>query len=184
MGRTARHLGIAAALALCAAAVLPAEPAGDSLEFVATQAEAPLIGRIRSFANEIRLDPAHPQDGKVRIRIDLATVDAGSRDADDLLRSPEFFDIDRSPQALYESQAIRALDGGRFEAAGTFTIKGTSRPLTLAFRDRPDGSGGHWFEGGGSVSRLAYNIGNGQWKDTSTLDDAVEIRFRVHLSAH
>jgi polyisoprenoid-binding protein YceI len=35
------------------------------------------------------------------------------------------------------------------------------------------------FEGALPIKRLTYNIGEGEWKDTSTVADDVIIKFRV-----
>ena len=35
------------------------------------------------------------------------------------------------------------------------------------------------FEGVLPIKRLAFNIGEGAWKDTSTVADDVQIRFRI-----
>jgi polyisoprenoid-binding protein YceI len=156
-------------------------PNGDELAFIAHQMEAPLAGNVGRFLVDVHLDPARPQAGRVRIVIDTASVSGGSRDADTLLRGVDFFDVARFPQAVFESSGIHALEGGRLEARGTLSIKGHSAPLALVFRARPD-AGGTWFEGDGEVSRLALGIGEGQWSDTSTLDDSVTIHFRVHAA--
>jgi polyisoprenoid-binding protein YceI len=152
---------------------------GNHLEFIARQSEAPLTIEVRAFTPEIRLEPAKPQDGRVRIVVDTASASAGSRDADRMLRGAEFFDVAHHPQAVFASDRIRALGGGRFEAAGTLELKGHSGAVKLVFSAIPQAGGGNSFEGEGEVSRLAFGIGEGQWADTSTVDDAVTIRFRV-----
>jgi len=50
----------------------------------------------------------------------------------------------------------------------------------VPFTARGDG-GGLWLEGSVPLSRLAYQVGQGEWADTGTLPDPVLIRFKLYL---
>jgi polyisoprenoid-binding protein YceI len=63
--------------------------------------------------------------------IDMATVDSGDKTRDDHLRSPDFFDVENHPQATFESTSVTAT-GNQATVSGNLTIKGVSRPVTLA----------------------------------------------------
>jgi hypothetical protein len=39
------------------------------------------------------------------------------------------------------------------------------------------------FEGAFTIKRLQYNIGEGAWKDTYTVADDVQIKFRIVVAA-
>ncbi len=150
------------------------------VKFIAHQSEVPLEGSFNRFSADIDLDPAHPQSGKIRVDIDLASVDAGGADANELLKGADFFDVSHFPSASFVATSVQASGDARFQASGPFTLKGHTANLVIAFVARPD-STGLWFEGSAPVSRLAFNVGQRQWSDTSTLDDDVQIQFRVHV---
>ena len=62
--------------------------------------------------------------------------------------------------------------------AGKLTLKGKTSEVSfpLAVKDE---AGKQVFEGALPIKRLAYNIGEGDWKDTSMVADEVLIKFRV-----
>ena len=161
------------------AAVVDANRA--QVKFIARQSDVPLEGSFNRFSADVDLDPAHPQDGKVKVDIDLASVDAGGSDANTLLKGADFFDVSRFPNATFVATSIQATGAGNFQAVGPFTLKGHTANLIIAFVARPDNTG-LWFEGSAPISRLAFKVGEGQWSDLSTLDDEVQIRFRVHVT--
>jgi polyisoprenoid-binding protein YceI len=71
-----------------------------------------------------------PADSIIDVAIDMASVDSGSPDRDDHLRSPDFFDVDSFPTAHFHSTGI-ALDGVRAAVTGELTIKEFTRTVTL-----------------------------------------------------
>lgn len=179
----ASGLALVAALALWGAvsAAVSGGAQTGRLGFVARQSEVELHGTFERFSADVDFDPARPEAGRIRVAIDPASVDAGSGDADALLRSAAFFDVQRFPGATFESTSIAAGEGGRLVASGPLTLKGRSANVAVAFTARREGTA-VWYEGGAKISRLAYGIGEGQWSDTGTLDDDVLIEFRLRIA--
>lgn len=152
----------------------------SKIQFTAMQSEVAVDGKFQKFVADVDFDPAEPAAGKVDLQIDLASVSTGSSEADDLLKGKEFFDAAQFPQASFSTGRINATGAGRFQAAGQFTLKGRSAPLVIPFSARPEGAGLR-LEGRLPLSRLAYHVGEGQWADTGTLDDQVQIQFSLYL---
>lgn len=178
--RTAAILASGALLLLGAAASDTSAGDGDRLTFTATQADVAVDGEFRNFTADIDFDPAHPAGGKVTLTIELASVSTGSRDANELLRGREFFDVAHFPQASFNSTAISADGPERFQAQGQFSLKGRSSRLAIPFAAHPAGNALR-IEGSVPLSRLAYKVGEGEWADTGTLADRVLIRFDLHV---
>jgi len=170
---------LSAATSVTAAAL--ADGASSQVQFLAQQSGAALEGRFTQFSADVELDPVHPQSSRIKVAIDLASVDAGGTDANNLLKGPDFFDVTRFPSATFVATSVQATGPGTYQASGPFTLKGRTAPLVIAFVARPDTTG-VWFEGSAPISRLSFKIGEGQWSDVSTLDDEVQIRFKVHLA--
>jgi polyisoprenoid-binding protein YceI len=88
---------------------------------------------------------AKPEDCSVDITIDTATLSTQNpkRDAD--LRGPDFFAVQKYPQATYRGRGIRH-SGNAWVMDGVLTIRGVSKvvPLTFTFKglfpDMPAGS--------------------------------------------
>ena len=59
----------------------------------------------------------------------MASIDTGHADRDAHLRSPEFFDAERFPQATFESTRIEHVEGGRYLVTGELTIKDVTREV-------------------------------------------------------
>jgi polyisoprenoid-binding protein YceI len=175
--------GLAAAFFVASGAWGAVGDSEDALRFIAHQADVPLNGHFRDFKADVSLDPAHPQSGSVRVTIDLASIaTAGGADADNMLRSHDFFDVAHFPTATFASSQIAAIGPGKFQANGTLTLKGQSHPLVLNFEAQTD-PGGTWYRGKAPLLRLAYGVGLGEWSDTSTLDDEVQLDFAVHVKS-
>ncbi|MGI6876067.1 YceI family protein [Amycolatopsis sp. 3B14] len=73
----------------------------------------------------------NPADSKVSVTIDMASVHSGDQARDDHLRSADFFDVPAHPTATFVSGDVR-WDGSRGSMTGELTIKGVTRPVTLA----------------------------------------------------
>ncbi len=137
-----------------------------------------LQGTFNGFVANVKFDPASPDTGAVQVRVDVGSVSTGTASADELLRSEDFFDASKCPQATFEATDFHAQDTGDYLATGTFTLKGHAAPQTVAFTTTTDAQG-QWFDGSFTISRLSFGVGQGEWSDTSTLDDAVQIQFHI-----
>lgn len=153
-------------------------PEAGAITFTAAQMGSPLQGSFESFTVKVDFDPVHPEKGKVHAQVPVDSVSAGSREANDLLRSAGFFDAAHFPMARFDAEKFVAQPDGHYLAQGSFTLKGKAVTLPVSF-STVAGPQGRWFEGRFSVSRLAFDVGQGEWSDTSTLDDKVEIAFHV-----
>ena len=179
---------IAKLLALAAGAVLFAGTAAaqtviyekSRITCVSRQENVPVEAQFRKFTAQIVFDPARAETSKAQIEIDVASFDIDNAEVNDEVRGKQWFDARSFPKATFVSSAIRALGGGRFEARGPLTIKGKTIEVVTPFTWRAEAGGGV-IEGAFSVKRLQYNIGEGVWKDTETVADEVQIRYRLAL---
>ena len=152
----------------------------SQLTFVFKEMNVPVEGRFKKFDVQLSLDPAKPESAKARVEVDLASVDAGSSDANDAVKDKPWFNTAAFPKALFVASSIKSLGGGRYEARGPLTIKGVGRDTTATFTMRSDAAG-TWIEGGFILPRLQFKIGEGEWSDTDTVADAVQVNFKLLL---
>jgi polyisoprenoid-binding protein YceI len=145
---------------------------------VSKQMGVPVEGKFRRFSAQVSFDPAKPADGKASIEIDIASFDLGDTDFNREAVKREWFDAAKFPKATFVTNAIKPADAGKFEAAGKLTIKGKTLDVVAPVSFKAEGSQ-QVFEGVLPIKRLAFNIGEGEWKDTSTVADEVQIRFRI-----
>jgi polyisoprenoid-binding protein YceI len=81
---------------------------------------------------------------------------------------------------MFESESITEVDDGKFEAAGQLTLKGTTKPATLAFSFAKAASGAE-FDGTMMIDRFDFDVGEG-WNDTSWVGQDVEVQVKLALS--
>lgn len=71
------------------------------------------------------------KSGTLNVKIDPASVSTGNSVLDAELRSDEFFDVAKFPDAVYNGSQIRFEGETPVEVIGTFTFHGVTRPLNL-----------------------------------------------------
>lgn len=153
----------------------------SQIAFTSKQMGVPVDGRFGKFTAALNFDPAKPEAAKALIDIDLASVDAGSKDANDEVVGKGWFNVKDFPKARFATTSVKALGNNRFEAKGQMTIKGKTREMTVPFSYKPDGANG-LFEGTLPLQRTQFGIGEGPWADTSVVADEVPIKFRLVAS--
>jgi polyisoprenoid-binding protein YceI len=96
-----------------------------------------LYGRFDKTSGKMTVDTA-AKSGTVDIAIETASVNTGDSDRagrprtrDEHLRSPDFFDASAYPKISFTSHKVVALGEGRFAVAGTLSMHGVSRQVTL-----------------------------------------------------
>ncbi|SNT14449.1 Polyisoprenoid-binding protein YceI [Noviherbaspirillum humi] len=160
------------------AAPLKVDPAKSSVGAVFKQIGVPVEAKFRKFAVLIDLDAAKPESAKASVDIDTASFDIGDPEYNKEVRKKEWFDSDRFPRASFVSTAIKPAGAGRYEVSGKLTLKGRTADVRFPLAAKAEG-GGQVFEGTLPISRLAFNIGEGEWKDTGVVADEVLVKFRV-----
>ncbi|MDP3700727.1 MAG: YceI family protein [Hylemonella sp.] len=171
--------------ALAAAAPVLAQqklvPAQSEIVFVSKQMGVPVEGRFKKFDAQIAFDPARLQTSKIAFTVDTGSATLGVPEADSELPKPVWFNVPGFPQATFQSGAIKALGGGRFEVAGKLTIKGRSQdvmvPVALTQAGAVTTASGSFV-----IKRLVFAIGENQWSDTSMVADDVQVKFKLTLS--
>ena len=152
----------------------------SSIAFVSRQMNVPVEGAFKKFTAQINIEPARPENGRARIEIDLASIDAGSTEANDEVKSKSWFNTREFPKASFVSSAVKALGDGRYEAIGKMTVKGKTLESRAPFTLKQE-KGVLILDGAFPLKRLDYGIGSGVWSDTSVVADEVLVKFHFVL---
>lgn len=181
-----------AVLSLVLAIGLPVSPAlaweileSSAITFTAYQKGQPVEGRFEAFDATVQLDPDQPESGRIRVEIMADSITTGHKDRDSALRSSSFFETKTWPRAIFESDRVETTGSGAYEAVGRLTIRDVSEEVVLPFTleigpDPEDGARERaTAEGGLTISRLAYGVGQGDFASTSTIGDEVDIHVRI-----
>lgn len=87
-------------------------------------------GKFTKTSGAIVLDRA-ARSGTLNVKIDASSVSTGNSVLDAELRSPEFFDVARFPDAVYNGTQIKFDGDVPVAVIGTLTFHGVTRPVNL-----------------------------------------------------
>lgn len=166
------------ALSSLAWAALKVDTAKSSVAAVSKQMGVPVEGKFKKFNAQIDFNAAKPEASKASIDIDINSFDLGSAEFNSEVMKKEWFNAAQYPKATFVSTSIKPAAGGKYDVAGKLTIKGKTADVVFPLTAKKEGAG-QLFEGSLPIKRLAFNIGEGEWKDTSMVADEVVIKFRV-----
>jgi polyisoprenoid-binding protein YceI len=172
-----------AALSLFGAGLAHADVDLAKSSVIATtkQMNVPVDGKFRKFSAELNFDPAKPTAGSANVSIDTASYDLGADDYNKQAQGKEWFDSAAFPNATFVSSAIAPAGGNQYRITGKLTIKGKSQtvvvPVTIAAQ-----GGTQTFDGSVPIRRSQFDVGTGEWKDTSVVADEVVIKFHIVAS--
>ncbi len=150
----------------------------SQISFTYQQLGQSVYGTFGDFEGTLSFDTQKPEAGHAVLKIQLASIDAGSPDANDELQRASWFDTATYPVGVYESTAVTPLGGNRFKISGNLTIKGTTRPVDLdVVLKEQDGIG--VFDGKFILKRSDFKIGEGEWAGNSVVSDGIDIKFKM-----
>ncbi|MDQ9168894.1 YceI family protein [Oxalobacteraceae bacterium R-40] len=160
------------------AAALKVDPAKSSVSAVFKQMNVPVEAKFKKFSAQIDYDAARPEASKAIMDIDIASFDLGDPEYNQEVLKKEWFNAAQFPKASFASTAIKPNGSGKMNVSGKLTIKGKTADVHFPIAVKKDGAS-TVFEGALPIKRLAFNIGEGEWKDTSMVADEVLIKFRI-----
>lgn len=147
------------------------------------QMNVPVDGTFKKFSAQLTFDPAKPATGSASLSIDTGSYDLGDAEYDKQVRGKEWFDSATFPTATFVSSAIAPAGGNQYKVTGKLTIKGKSQVVTVPVSITQQGTT-QTFDGSLPIKRTQYDIGTGEWKDTSVVADDVVIKFHIVAAKH
>jgi polyisoprenoid-binding protein YceI len=79
-------------------------------------------------------------DSRVDVSVDLSSINTGTADRDNHLRSSDFFEVETNPTMTFSSSNVIEKAPGELVVQGDLTIKGVTKPLELAVELLGEGS--------------------------------------------
>src|SRR5450830_131099 len=160
------------------AAVLKTDPAKTTVSAVFKQMNVPVESKFTKHRVVIDYNAAAVDSSKATVEVDTASLDLGEAEMNKEVAKKEWFNAAQYPKATFVSSSIKNAGAGKLTVAGKLTIKGKAADVTFPVTVKTEG-GKQVFDGAVPIKRLAFNIGEGEWKDTGMVADEVTIKFHV-----
>jgi len=183
MNRSLVLAGIAALVALASpasAAHWNVDYGRSRLGFRVNWGNEPFVAQFHSWKADIAFDPADLAHSRAAVDIDVTSESSDDEQTDDGVKGAQGFDADRFPAAHFETIAFKHRGGHAYVAAGTVSIKGVARPVTLPFTLNISGATAHMV-GQAHLSRADFQVGTGTWAKPDPV--AYEVTVNIDLVA-
>jgi len=156
-----------------------ADPQQSRLEFTGVQAGAEFKGTFHKFSAAVDFAPDAPASSRIDVQIDMKSVDSMDKDRDTTIRGSDIFDVAHWPTAHYVTRSVTKTAAG-YSAVGALTLRGVTKDVAINFQFTPAAAGAK-LVGTAQLKRLDFGAGQGDWKATDQVADAVKISFSLVL---
>ena len=162
----------------------------SQLSYAVSFEQLPLNGQFKEFAVDYT-----PRE-KLRVVVDISSVDMGNSDINDAIRDADWFDIKQHSQAVFFSDNINVVGEGEFMAEGTLQLKGIKKPVSVPFSWTPSSSissistpatstkeptRAAKMSGKLTLSRSDFAIGSQEWASGDQIGIDVSVSFDVQM---
>ncbi|WP_407272332.1 YceI family protein [Radiobacillus sp. PE A8.2] len=140
------------------------DPAHSSIDFsVKHMMVTKVKGTFHEFETSINADPEDLTTADIEFNIDMASVDTGSKDRDNHLKSADFFDVENKPKMTFKTTNIVKTSDEEYDVSGDLTLNGVTNKQTfkIVFEGQgqdPWGNQVFGFTGEGSLNREEYGL--------------------------
>lgn len=99
-----------------------------------------LTGRFNTFDGKFSYDAASPEKASINVNIDTNSLDSNHADRDKHLKSGDFLDTAKFPNASFVSTSIKDLGNGKLAVNGDLTLHGVTKAITIDAEKIGEGS--------------------------------------------
>ena len=122
-----------------------------------------LIGRFNEFEGTFTYDESKPEASTVSVTINTASIDSNHAERDKHLRSDDFLDTGKFPEATFTSTAFVPGEGKTGTLKGQLTLRGVTRDIDIAVEhigggDDPWGGYRQGFSGTTTIALADFDI--------------------------
>jgi polyisoprenoid-binding protein YceI len=142
------------------APVFSITPANSSIKFF-VKASVTIAGTFDKWDATLTFASPDATTGVLDVKIQAASVDTGSGMKNSKLKSKDFFNAEGDPLITFHSKKIVQTGPNTFDVPGDFTIRGVSKPETLALVISGKGTGTGAIKGTMAFDRKDYGMNSG-----------------------
>lgn len=152
--------------------------ADSFIKFSGDQAGAQFVGLWQTWQGKIQFDSAQLDNSRFDVVVDVESVSSNDTERDGYIRSADFFDVETHKQVRFVADQFSTDGNGGFKANGRLTMKGVTDRVLLNFTVE-ENQGKLILLGNTTLDRFGWNIGMGDWSDTSWVGKDVMVQVRV-----
>lgn len=90
-----------------------------------------VTGHFSDFSANVSTEGEDFSKANIEFAIKSATLNTGSEQRDEHLRSPEFFESDKFPEIKFKGTKLEKIDSENYKLTGDLTIKDITKPVSL-----------------------------------------------------
>jgi polyisoprenoid-binding protein YceI len=150
-------LGVAAPVGRAHAPVFVVTAETSTIKF-SVKSSVALEGNFDKWDATLIFTSPDVSSGVLDVEIQAATVNTGSGFNDDKLKSKDFFDVKKNPLITFKSTKIVQTAPNTVEVQGNFTIRGVTKPDTLALTIDREGTASGEIKGTMAFDRKDYGM--------------------------
>ena len=138
------------------------DPTHTEIGFTVRHIMSKVRGKFETFEGTL-VTADDVTNSRVDVSVDLNSINTGTVDRDNHLRSSDFFEVENHPTMTFASTGVVEKAPGELVVQGDLTIKGVTKPLELAVEVLGEG-GDPWggtrvgVEATGLISRKEFGI--------------------------
>jgi polyisoprenoid-binding protein YceI len=159
------------------------DTARTRIGFVARHTIGPKVrGRFEEFEGAGHLDGDDPSKSRVELTIQAGSIQTHNPQRDDLLRG-KLLNLVEHPTITFTSTGAQQVDETTFKLTGDLTIRGVTKPVTVAFErtgaeQGPRGNVRIHFKGSAMINRADWGV-NGNAATGALISKKVALEFDV-----
>jgi len=141
-----------------------------------------VIGNFNTFDGFVSLDLSNQNNNKALINVSIDSLDLNYKRYKDLLLSKVFFDAKKFPFSLIDTNNFKFnYEDNKINIIGELTIKGKSQTIPLDIEVIKLASELVQIKSETFFFRNDFEIGTGNWKNTTIIKDKIHIRANIFL---
>lgn len=138
------------------------DPTHTEIGFTVRHIMSKVRGKFETFEGTL-VTAENITDSTVSVEVDLSSINTGTADRDNHLRSGDFFNVEESPKMTFTSTGVKATSDTDYVVSGDLTIKDVTKPVELSVEFLGEGKdpwGGTrvGVEATGEISRKEWGI--------------------------
>lgn len=170
-----------APLAAQAAVYTQILPEQSSVRFGYQQMGVDMDGSFNTLNGELHFDTEAPENTRVELKLDLASVDTGLDEANEELAKSEWFDSASNPLATFTADQVTPKSADQYLVNGLLEIKGQQRPVSFTATLTQDGNNAT-LTGQLPIKRSDFTVGEGPWAAFDVVANEVTIDFTIAVA--